>query len=106
AVREARLPHRARLVEPTARGRERPGVELVARLLHDRLGLAGEKRLVDLHVSLEQVTVEDDLVTGAQLEHVAGDELLRRDVRSPAVAQHGRLWTREQRDPVERALCA
>ena len=80
----------------------------VAEFLLDRVALAGQRRLVDEEVvGVQQAGVGGDGVAGDQDEHVAGDELVGRDLDLGDVAQRGgaRLDDGEQgRDGVARAV--
>ena len=81
------------LAAPASAGRGDP---LVARLLLDRIGFAGQQRLVDEEVArLEQAAVGGDEVAGREQHDVARDELARGDVDLLAVAQHRSLRATE-----------
>ena len=68
--------------------RERSGAHGVAGLARDRLGLAGEDRLVDAQrFRLLERAVGDDLVAGADPDEIADDELLHRN--DPRLARRG-----------------
>ena len=59
------------LARPAPATTKLPDEQLVAGLLHDGIGLAGQQRLVDLEVRAGQHRrVGDDLLTGAQVDDV------------------------------------
>ena len=73
--------------------------------LVDRVGLAGEQRLVDLEaVGGAHDAVGRDLVAGAQLEQVVEHDLLDRDLVELPVADDARLRGAQHGELVERAL--
>ena len=80
-----------------AGGVEGAGTDRVPRLLVHRQGLAAEHGFVHCAVAIEDLAIGGDALARAQLEHVAGLQLLERDPDGPAVAAHARgLWL--QRD--------
>ena len=75
-------------LEPTRAGDDdRPGPHVVAgSVFAIGIGLAGEQRLVDLQPGgLGDDAVGEDLVAGAQLEQVVGDDVLDLDLGDVAV---------------------
>jgi hypothetical protein len=73
----------------------------------DRLGLAGENRLVDGERGRRlETSVGDDLVARLQLDEVAGDELVHADQSRLAVADDACGRGDEGRQPVEGSLGA
>ena len=81
--------------------------QAVAGPLADRLGLAGQQRLIGLKARAgPHHPVRDQLVPGAQVDQVAGDKVRDRDVLARAVADHADPRGAEHGEPVERALGA
>ena len=79
--------------------------QLVADRLDDRVGLAGEERLVDLEVRAgEHRRVGHDLLPGPQIHHVVEHELVHRQLVDLAVAHGHHLRGVHDRQPVEGAL--
>ena len=84
---------------------EAAGPHLVAERPPDRVGLAGQHRLVELQrASLEQRSVRDHLLSGLEPDRVALDDALDRHRDGLAVADDARARGHEQRQPVELPL--
>ena len=83
---------------------EAPGVDGVAGPLGHQVRLAGQLRLVGLQRSVDQPTIEDHLVAGADAQQVAHHQVLGRHRPLRALAHEGRRGSRQQRDPVEGPL--
>ncbi len=84
---------------------EAAGHELVARLLHDGIRLAGEQRLVDLQrIATDDLAVGDDLAARAELHDVVEHDLVDAELVDLAVADDQRLRGRQHRELVERVL--
>ena len=75
-------------LEPAAaRAHEAAGEHFVARVLVDRVALAGEQRLVDVEPDfVAQHAVARDLVAGTEVEEIVEHDLFDRDLRDVAVA--------------------
>ena len=102
-VRVRADPHRLERARP--RDDDAAREDLVAGGLRDRVGLAGEQRLVDLEpVGFSCPTVGRDLVAGAQREEIVDHDRFDRDLGALAVAHDARLGCVEDREPVERPL--
>ena len=79
--------HRRRGKQRVERVRRLLGGAIAGALL-DRIGLAGHQRLVHMQIAaLDDDAVRRHEVAGAQLDHVAGNELLDRDRDDASVAQ-------------------
>ena len=77
---------------------------LVADDLLDRIGLAGEERLVDLEaVSRRDHAVDHDLITGLELEQIVGDHATDPDLRDLVVATYPCSRRGQHGESVERA---
>ena len=74
--------------------------------LADRVGLAGQQRLVDLELPLLDRAVHDDLVPGSDPHEVAPHHLLGAHLPLRALAQHPHAGAREELEAVELAACA
>ncbi len=84
---------------------EAPGQQPVPGLLDDRVRLAGEEGLVDLERGgLDHPAVDDDLVAGAELDHVVDDDVRLVDLRPRPVAAHAHGCPPHDRQRVQRAL--
>ena len=78
---------RGHLHPARARHDEAPGERRVVRVLRDRIGLAGEQRLVELEPGgVDDHAVGRELVAGAQVEDVVEDDRRDVDLLGPAVA--------------------
>ena len=93
---------------PSGAGRdERPGQHLVARRLVDRVGLAGEQRLVDLEAAARSTspstTTSEPAPASSTSSSTTSPTATSRDL---AVADDPGLRRRQHREPVERALGA
>ncbi|GLZ45373.1 hypothetical protein Acsp06_15580 [Actinomycetospora sp. NBRC 106375] len=85
-------------------GARRARQQRVADLLGDRVGLAGQQRLVGLDPPLHDRSVHDDLVAGPHPDQVADDDLVRCHRAVLAVAHHRHGLAGEQLQAVELAL--
>ncbi len=95
------------LVQGLAGHAEAAREHLVAGPLGDEVGLAGQKRFVDVHPpAADDLPVDDDLVAGVQHQDVTQNELGRVDGLFLAVADHRRFGPGQQRDLVQHALGA
>lgn len=95
-------PDLRRLERPAARDHETARHHLVAGALDDRVGLAGEQRLVDLQaVGLHADAVDHDFVAGADLYQVVEDDLGRADLTGGPVPAHGRPHLADQGEGVQ-----
>ncbi len=83
---------------------EAAGVEGAAGTLRNGDGLAREKGLVAVHVTLDDLAVRRDLVAVGEAHEVVDDELGGRDGGVGAVAQHADLLLGEDRELVDDAL--
>ena len=84
---------------------ERPRAHLLTDRVRDRLGLAGQDRLVQTQVAgRDQPPVGHQLVAGLDQQDVADDHLADGDQAHGAVPSHPRLRRNEQREAVQRAL--
>jgi hypothetical protein len=73
----------------------------------DRVGLAGQQRLIDLQpVHHNDITVDGHRDAATEQDHVPGHELLRRHGGLDAVAAHPHRGSLQQRQRVQRALGA
>ena len=80
---------------------------LIAGPLDDRVGLASEQRLVDLQAGrFEHVAIDDELVAGAELDDVVGDDVGASDRAAHPVAPDGRAGLADDREVVQGALGA
>ncbi len=87
--------------------REAARQALVARLLGDGVGLAGEQRLVDLEVPrLNDLSIDDDLIAGPDLQQVVEHHLADGDLLHPAVTHHPRPRRAEQGEALQGGLGA
>ena len=92
-------------VDPRAGDAERAGLDGVAGAPGDRVGLAGEHRLVELQpAGLGERAVGDDLLARAEPDRVAGDDVLDEQRALLAVPQHAGARGHEQGEPVELLL--
>ena len=83
--------------QPAAGDHEGPAAHLVADVLGDRVGLAGQQRLVGLQPRTRQdLTVHHDLIADAQLDDVVEHDLRRADRRGGPVTHHHRLGLTDQ----------
>ena len=81
--------------------------QAVTRPLAHRLGLAGQQRLISLQAHAgPHHPVRHQLIPGAQVNQVTGDQIRDSDVPRRAVADHADPRGAEHREPVERALGA
>ena len=79
----------------------------VTRPLADRLGLPGQQRLISLQARAgPHHPVRHQLIPGAQVDQVTGDQIRDSDVLRRAVADHPDPRGAEHGEPVERALGA
>ena len=79
-----------------------PDRTLVAERARDRVGLAGQHRLVELQrARLEQAAVGDHLLARLEPDRVALDDVVDRHRDRLAVAQHAGARGDEQRQAVE-----
>ena len=84
-----------------------PGQHRVAGGLVDRVGLAGEQRLVDLETGRgTHDPVDGDLVARLELEQIVEHDALDRDLGLSSVANHAGMWCVRDGELVERALGA
>ena len=78
---------------------------MIARLLVDGVGLAGEQRLVDLERGgRAHDAVGGDLVTGAELDEIVEDDVVHGDLAHVAVAHDAHAWLAEHCKLVEGSL--
>src|SRR6185312_6917507 len=64
----------------------------IARLLLDRIGFAGEHRLVHETIArTQQPAIAGDDVTGDEVHHVTGNQLVEGNLKANSIAQHLRL---------------
>ncbi len=92
-------------VDPRPGDAERAGLHGVAGAPGDRVGLAGEHRLVELQAAgLGERAVGDDLLARAEPDRVAGDDVLDEQRALLAVPQHAGARGDEQGEPVELLL--
>src|SRR6266508_2155697 len=86
---------------------EAAGEDLLARALADRLGLAGQHRLVDLEPGrVQHLAVDHHLVARPDLQQVVEHDLADLDLALLAVAEHGRARRVDQLQPLQRPLGA
>ena len=82
-------------MRPGARDHGAAAQHVVAVVLHDRIGLAGQQRLVDLEVVVRQHdAVGHHLRTGAQLDDVVEHQLVHLQFDDLAVAHDVRVLAR------------
>ena len=99
--------HRRGPVGSRARHNEAAREHPRAGLLFDRLGLAGQQRLVELEPArLDNSAVGHDLVAGAQDDQVVQDHGLERHLLRGPVADDGGSWSVEDGQAVQGALGA
>jgi hypothetical protein len=104
-ARVARRAHVAGFLVALPGHAEGPGAQVVARLLHHRLGFPGEQGLVGLDpAAREQRSVHDDLVARPHPHDVAAHDLGGRYRHVGAAADHDHLCRVEQLQPVELPL--
>ena len=98
---------RGRLEVALALDREGAGEDLVADPPGDRLGLAGQLRLVERQpIGAHQVTVGGDLVAAGDPHQVADHDLADEHLPRRPVPDHGRFRHHQRRELVEGALGA
>ncbi len=74
---------------------ERAGEHLVASGAVDRHRLAGDRRLVDVGVTIDHLAVDRQPLAGTHPDDIADDQRRRRDGHFDSAAQHSRLLRRE-----------
>ena len=99
--------HAGGLVAAGPGGHEAARQQAVTGPLAHRFGLAGEQRLVGLQARAgAHHPVRHQLVAGAQVDQIVGDEVADGDVLRRAVADDADPRGAEHREPVQRALGA
>ncbi len=79
----------------------------VADVLVDRVGLTGEKRLVDFEGRrLDQLPVDDDLVARPEFDDVVEDHVVRRPRSGSGLPAHHRFCLANDGELVQRLLGA
>jgi hypothetical protein len=97
--------HPGRLVAARPGHHEAARQQLIARLLVYRLGLPGQQRLISLQArAVPHHPVRHQLIAGAQVDQIIGDQLLDGDLARRAVAEHPDPRRAEHGEPVQRPL--
>ena len=84
-----------------------PDITIVTRVFRDRVGLAGEQGFVDLQVVvLEDFPVDDDLISGTELDDVVEHHLVGQQRLGAGLPAHQRFRLTDDGQLVQRLFGA